>query len=97
MGPETSTLASGWRPTRCSPPLLPGPGEPEEQLKGSLEADRLPEAVPEGRRQRPRMFQEAVDRGVPREALDEGAAGVWILLARLEEQLEHPKVRDEVD
>src|SRR3712207_7562719 len=63
-----------------------------------LRPDRASEgAVLEDFGERPRVLEQAVDRGVPGEAFDEGAAGLWVFLARLEERLQHPQVRDEVD
>jgi hypothetical protein len=93
-GPETST--SALRRDRSEAPhhLLRGPG-----LSGgaTLGADRRPDAVPEGGSQCPRMFEEAVDGGVSGEACNEGAAGLRVLLASLEERLQHRKVRDQVN
>src|ERR671911_2708293 len=43
------------------------------------------------------MFEEAVDGGVARERLHQRAAGILVLLAGLEEGLEHHQVRHEVD
>src|SRR5215203_2585915 len=88
------------------PQLLRGdrPGAPHHLLRGqsisagaSLGADRRSDALLEGGSQSFRVLEEAVDRGVPGEALDEGAADARVLLAGLEQWLQHPQVRDQVD
>src|SRR5215218_6618223 len=79
-------------------------GAPHRLLRGqgisggaSLGADRRSDALLKGGSQSSRVLEEAVDRGIPGEALNEGAAGGRVLLAGLEERLQHLEVRDQVD
>jgi hypothetical protein len=58
-----------------------------KQAEDLLRADHLSDALPESPRHRPRVLEEAVDRGVAGEPLDEGAAGIRVFLAGPEQWL----------